>query len=79
MTNIIPFRPRGAVVATFSKHAALYVVSLEKARALGVCPDPANDTTRPALPWSCKITRRRSRRGRTRSCRLRNRAHWAPW
>ena len=34
MTNVLPFRPR----------VLLYRLSLARAKALGVCPAPANDT-----------------------------------
>jgi len=53
MSNVIPFRSRAphgtAHVAT---QVPLYRLALARAKARGVCPEPANDTGACELPTS---------------------------
>lgn len=45
MSNVIPFRPRTPrIEPSIAAPVPLYRLSVTRAKALGMCPDPTNDT-----------------------------------
>lgn len=53
MSNVIPFRSRASHgTARVPAQVPLYRLSLARAKTLGVCPEPANDSGANELPTS---------------------------
>ncbi len=55
MSNVIPFRPRTPrIEPRVAKPIPLYRLSVTRAKALGMCPDPANDTGTSGSRSACR-------------------------